>query len=48
MFRSTDFDGDGIPDNIGFIVKHLSIISDEESPMNFLPKYQNTPIDGKL
>ncbi|KAL3288910.1 hypothetical protein HHI36_003355 [Cryptolaemus montrouzieri] len=32
VFRSTDFDEDGNPDNIGFIVKYLVIIESEDSP----------------
>ncbi|KAL1509124.1 hypothetical protein ABEB36_003913 [Hypothenemus hampei] len=39
IFRSTDFDGDNHPDNIGFYVKELLVITDEESSKHFIPKY---------
>lgn len=38
MFRSTDFDGDGIPDNIGFYVKNIEVWSGDEGTY-FLPRY---------
>lgn len=49
LFRSTDFDGDGIPDNIGFLVKYIVIIESENSNVkNQLPKYSKKSIDGNL
>ncbi|KAH1000055.1 disintegrin and metalloproteinase domain-containing protein 10-like [Dendroctonus ponderosae] len=38
IFRSTDFDGDGVPDNIGFYVKKIEIWSTGEATY-FLPRY---------
>ncbi|XP_066145815.1 disintegrin and metalloproteinase domain-containing protein 10-like [Euwallacea fornicatus] len=38
IFRITDFDEDGEPDNIGFYVKKLVIIRDDQQ-VDFLPKY---------
>lgn len=46
IFRSTDFDNDGYPDNIGFIIKYFVVILSENSPMNLLPKYSTSAIDG--
>lgn len=46
IFRSTDFDNDGYPDNIGFIIKYFVIIQAESSSMNLLPKYSTSAIDG--
>ncbi|XP_074036906.1 uncharacterized protein isoform X3 [Leptinotarsa decemlineata] len=46
LFRSTDFDDDGYPDNIGLLIKYLVIIQSEKSPMNLLPKYSKKAMDG--
>lgn len=46
IFRSTDFDEDGEPDNIGFFVKYFTIIESENSPLNLIPKYINKAIIG--
>lgn len=48
IFRSTDFNDDGVPDNIGIKVKYIIIIEDERSPMNVVPRYSKTAIDGRL
>ncbi|XP_074036904.1 disintegrin and metalloproteinase domain-containing protein 10 homolog isoform X2 [Leptinotarsa decemlineata] len=47
LFRSTDFDDDGYPDNIGLLIKYLVIIQSEKSPMNLLPKYSKKAMDVK-
>ncbi|XP_023311328.1 uncharacterized protein LOC111691981 [Anoplophora glabripennis] len=46
IFRSTDFDSDGFPDNIGFIIKYFVVLQTESSPMNLLPKYTTSAVDG--
>lgn len=46
IFRSTDFDDDGEPDNIGFFIKYFIIIDSEHSPLNLIPKYYNKPVNG--
>ncbi|KAJ8985940.1 hypothetical protein NQ317_010697, partial [Molorchus minor] len=48
LFRSTDFDEDGFPDNLGLIIKNLIVLQSEKSPMNLLPRYTGYPIDGAL
>lgn len=48
LFRSTDFDSDGTPDNIGFIVKYIVIIEFEKSLIYQLPKYSKISLDGNL
>lgn len=45
LFRSTDFNEDGIPDNIGFLVKE--IIVDESTKKTFL-KFNKKSINGNL
>lgn len=39
VFRSTDFDGDGVPDNIGIYVKKIVVIATTE-PVYFVTDYQ--------
>ncbi|CAH1988753.1 unnamed protein product [Acanthoscelides obtectus] len=46
IFRSTDFNNDGVPDNIGFKVKHLAVLVSEDSPVNLIPPYTNIPMAG--
>ncbi|CAG9813064.1 unnamed protein product [Phaedon cochleariae] len=48
LFRSTDFDDDGSPDNIGFLIKYCIVLRTDNSAMNLLPKYSKDAIDGKL
>ncbi|XP_044747590.1 disintegrin and metalloproteinase domain-containing protein 10-like isoform X2 [Coccinella septempunctata] len=48
VFRSTDFDGDGTPDNIGFIIKYLVIIENEDSPFNYIPMYTDQPVSPRF
>ncbi|XP_066245923.1 disintegrin and metalloproteinase domain-containing protein 10-like [Euwallacea similis] len=38
IFRSTDFDEDGEPDNVGFYVKKLVVIRDDDQT-DFIPEY---------
>lgn len=48
IFRSTDFDGDGIPDNIGFVVKYI-LIADSKGSYNIqLPKYTIDSYNGNI
>lgn len=44
IFRSTDFNGDDIPDNIGFTI--LKIVRIEGDKYN--PPYSSAPIDGRI
>ncbi|XP_050300054.1 disintegrin and metalloproteinase domain-containing protein 10-like isoform X1 [Anthonomus grandis grandis] len=44
IFRSTDFDGDGVPDNIGFYVKSILVVTTPD-PTYFLVPYQNEVMD---
>ncbi|KAJ8960325.1 hypothetical protein NQ318_004059 [Aromia moschata] len=46
LFRSTDFDEDGVPDNIGFIIKYFIVLQSENSDMNLLPYFRKEPIEG--
>ncbi|XP_045475366.1 disintegrin and metalloproteinase domain-containing protein 10-like isoform X2 [Harmonia axyridis] len=48
VFRSTDFDGDGTPDNIGFIIKYLVVIQNEDSPYNYIPLYSEDPVSPRF
>ncbi|KAK9874030.1 hypothetical protein WA026_002384 [Henosepilachna vigintioctopunctata] len=48
VFRSTDFDEDGIPDNIGFVIKYLVVLKSEESPHNYMPFYSLKAIDPRV
>ncbi|CAG9831699.1 unnamed protein product [Diabrotica balteata] len=43
LFRSTDFDENGYPDNIGFYVKYCIVYKTPRS--NLLPPYSGTPIE---
>uniref|UniRef100_A0A6P7G5I4 Disintegrin and metalloproteinase domain-containing protein 10-like isoform X3 n=1 Tax=Diabrotica virgifera virgifera TaxID=50390 RepID=A0A6P7G5I4_DIAVI len=46
LFRSTDFDENGYPDNIGFYVKYCIVEKTRRS--NLLPPYSGTPMEAKL
>ncbi|KAJ8953029.1 hypothetical protein NQ314_007403 [Rhamnusium bicolor] len=46
LFRSTDFDNDGYPDNIGFLIKYFIVLQSERSPMNVFSNITKTLIDG--
>lgn len=48
IFRSTDFDNDGYPDNIGFKAKYIIILQSEQALGSLLPPYSNQPIDGRF
>lgn len=48
IFRSTDFDEDGEPDNIGFYIKYMVIVESEKSPLNLVPHFSQQPIDGMV
>uniref|UniRef100_A0A6P7GKF4 Uncharacterized protein LOC114337894 isoform X2 n=1 Tax=Diabrotica virgifera virgifera TaxID=50390 RepID=A0A6P7GKF4_DIAVI len=45
LFRSTDFDENGYPDNIGFYVKYCIVEKTRRS--NLLPPYSGTPMEGR-
>nr|CAH7749707.1 unnamed protein product [Callosobruchus chinensis] len=47
IFRSTDFNNDGVPDNIGFKVRYMAVLESEYSPVNNIPPYVSTPIAGQ-
>ncbi|VEN46178.1 unnamed protein product [Callosobruchus maculatus] len=47
IFRSTDFNNDGVPDNIGFRVKYMAVLESESSPENIIPQYVSSPIAGQ-
>lgn len=48
IFRSTDFDGDGVPDNIGFYIKHLIVLKSDKTPLNILPAFSWQPLNGNV
>lgn len=48
IFRSTDFDSDGEPDNIGFYIKYLIVLNSDKTPLNMLPTFSWRPLDGKV
>lgn len=48
VFRSTDFDGDGTPDNIGFFIKYLVVIENEDSPFNYIPAHSDHPVSPRF
>lgn len=48
IFRSTDFDEDGEPDNIGFYIKYLIVLQSDKTPLNILPTFSWQPMDGNL
>lgn len=48
IFRSTDFDGDGDPDNIGFYIKYLVVLQSDKTPLNVLPPFSWRPLDGNF
>lgn len=48
IFRSTDFDEDGAPDNIGFYLKYLIILQSEKTVLSILPAFSWQPIDGNV
>lgn len=45
IFRTTDFDEDGIPDNIGFEIKQIIIIQTSKAPFNLMPSHSPHPVD---
>lgn len=48
IFRSTDFDEDGEPENIGFYIKYLIVLQSHKTPLNVLPPFSKQPIDGNI
>lgn len=46
VFRSTDFNGDGEPDNIGFYIKYLTVLNSDKTPLNILPPFSWQPLNG--
>lgn len=46
IFRSSDFDDDNEPDNIGFYIKHLIVLKSDKTPLNLLPSFSWQPVDG--
>lgn len=46
IFRSTDFDDDGVPNNVGFIIKNIIVIESENGAANNLLRYSKSPISG--
>nr|CAD7578942.1 unnamed protein product [Timema californicum] len=51
IFRNSDFNGDGLPDNIGFKARYIIILTSSKSSMNHLQGYGldgGAPVDGKV
>ncbi|XP_056639760.1 disintegrin and metalloproteinase domain-containing protein 10-like [Diorhabda sublineata] len=47
LFRSTDFDNDSYPDNVGFLIKYFAVFQTPDN-RNLVPHYTKQAVDGRF